>query len=111
MERTELRGHLAALNALDPWTRMVQHAVADAWVQGYEQAMREAIAELKADAAPVAAGTVDRLLHSRSWPDRRHAALEHLTDERRRSEVEAIVALACLGSMLPAPGPLSGAGQ
>jgi hypothetical protein len=87
MERTELREEFFAEVKNDPYTHAVTHHTATAWAMGYEQAL------------------LDNGLHEQrgrqTHSDRIDMALEWLTDARRKSQAQAIIALAYLGKAFP----------
>lgn len=82
MERTELRKAFFAEQRRDPYLSVVTHHVANAWVAGYEQALRD-----------------HGLDAGETHGDRVEKALEWLTEASRRSQVDVLVALAELGHL------------
>lgn len=91
MERTELREAFFAETRNDPYAHMIATMYADAWADGYEQALRDN--DL----------TEQRL--SKTYADRRTEAFERLTDARREAEVKMVVALAETGRLIGGPKP------
>lgn len=89
MEKTELRAQFFADSRADPYLHAVSHHVACAWADGYEQALRD--------------HGLDKERLRESHSDRVARAVEWLTDSRRRAQVEALVAFAALGKLLPRP--------
>lgn len=83
MEKTELRDQFFAEMRNDPYVHMLTRHVADMWAEGYEQALRDH----GLDEARVAESHCDRV-------DR---AVEWLTEDTRRREVETLVALSRMG--------------
>lgn len=90
MEPNELRSAFFAEVRGDPYLHLVTHHVAHAWAHGYEQALRDH------DIDPPA-----RQTHGENFD----AALEWLTEERRRSEADALVAFASLAKLMPPRAP------
>lgn len=91
MERTDLREQFFAEVRNDPYASAVLHHVAGAWVDGYEQALRDH-------------GMTDEWLR-KPYSQRLQDAVEHLTHRRNKAAAEAIIAFAELGRLL---GPLKG---
>lgn len=83
MKRTELREEFFAAYRTDPYVHAVTHHVASAWVDGYDQALRDH-------------GLTDERLR-KSHSERFEDAIEWLTEDRRKAQVQQIVALAELG--------------
>lgn len=86
MERTELREQFFADVRRDPYAHMVTHLVSDAWANGYEQALRD--------------HGLDEARARETHGDRVDRAIEWLTDARRKSYAQAIVALAEVGPLV-----------
>lgn len=119
MERTELRDAFFAEVHRDPYAHMLAYLYADVWADAYEQAIRDAVeavaAECSADEANVIASDGRRMsvpkelvdLGRRSHSDRRHDALEHLTEQQNLAAVRLAVALAQVGPLIP-PRPPEG---
>jgi HEPN domain-containing protein len=85
VDRTELREAFFAEVHTDPWTHALTDLYARAWVEGYEQALRDN------------GLTGERL--RKSYSERRGEAVEYLTDRKRQAEAEFLVAMAGLGKM------------
>lgn len=98
MERTELREAFFAETHRDPYTHMVAKLYADAWADGYEQALRDAAQQVDAEAAKQLTDMRLRKTHL----DRRNDAIEKATDTRAQAEAQMIVAMAAVGFRLGA---------
>jgi hypothetical protein len=90
MEKTEFREAFFAEAKTDPYTHMVTHHVASAWADGYEQALRD--------------HGLDEARQQQTHNERFEMALEWLTDAKRKSQAQAIMALATLAPLGPGPG-------
>lgn len=85
MDRTELREQFFAEAQRDPYLHAVTHHVAEAWAMGYEQALRD--------------HGLDEALMREPHSERRERALEWLTDAKRESQAQALIAFASLGRL------------
>jgi len=115
MERTELREQFFAEVHRDPYAHLILHHVAEAWVDGYEQAMRDSVRVLAVPCGHDEANVVgadgnharapQALIDLIDEPYReRHAqAIARLTDRRTKAAAEAIIALAALGPLVGGP--------
>jgi hypothetical protein len=95
MERTPLREEFFRRANDDPYLSLVQKFWAEAWVAGYERALRDAITEV---AYPRESNEIEEFRHSKSHRERINMALEDLTEDRRQAE-EA-VSLAMIGTKM-----------
>lgn len=95
MERTPLREEFFRRASEDPYLSMIQKMWADAWVSGYEKALRDVITHVE---HPREAHEVEEFRHSRSYQDRVADALEFLTATEQRAE--ELIALAVLGTKM-----------
>lgn len=86
MEKTELREQFFAEVRLDPYTHMLVRHASEMWAEGYEQALRDH-------------GLEDVRLRE-SHRDRVDRAVKWLTEDKRKREVEAIIALSAVGMSL-----------
>lgn len=89
MERTELREAFFADVRRDPYAHMVTHLVADAWANGYEQALRD--------------HGLEEARRKETHGDRHHRAVEWLTDARNKAQAQALIAFAEVGKLLGEP--------
>jgi hypothetical protein len=89
MERTELREQFFAETQRDPYTRMILHYVANAWADGYEQALRDN-------------GLTEQKLR-KSHTERVNDAVEHLTEQSKQAQAQAIIAMAAVGPLIGVP--------
>jgi len=87
MERTELREEFFADAKTDPWLHALTHHMANAWANGYEQALRDH-------------GLTDERLRE-PHSERVEMALEWMTDARHKSQAQMLVAMANVGKLLP----------
>jgi hypothetical protein len=86
MEKTELREQFFAEVRSDPYAHMLTRHVTEMWAEGYEQALRD--------------HGLDEQRVRESHRDRVDRAVEWLTEDRRRRDVESIIALSQLGVSL-----------
>lgn len=91
MEKTELREQFFAEAKTDPYTHAVTHHMANAWAEGYEQALRD--------------NGLDEARLRESHSDRVNRALEWMTDARQKAQAQAIIAFAELGKLMPKGWP------
>ena len=89
MERTELREQFFAEVHRDPYAHLILHHVAEAWVDGYEQALRDN-------------GLTDEWFR-KSRRDHHQNAIDRLTADRNKAAAEAIIALADIGRLIGVP--------
>lgn len=101
MERTEHREQFFAHAMNDPYTHILMNQWADAWVLGYEAAMKEFVDQLKTAGEERAALDTWNHFHEKSRSEWRTDALALLTEQKSKSEAEAMIALATLGPLLP----------
>ena len=95
MERTELREEFFKLIREDPYLAVVERTWARAWVDGYEQALRDVVVLVD---PPREAHEIEEFSYSKTYGERLEDARAFLTDTRSRAE--EIVALAMLGSKM-----------
>lgn len=95
MERTPLREEFFRRASEDPYLSMIQKMWADAWVSGYEEALRDVITQV---AHPREGHEIEGFRLSRSYQERVADALEYLTTTEQRAE--ALIALAALGTKM-----------
>jgi len=82
MKHTELREQFRAAVKLDPWMHALTHHTANAWAMGYEQALVD--------------NGLDEERLTKRHSDRVEMALEWMTDDRRKAQAQALIALAAL---------------
>lgn len=79
----------------DPYLAVVERTWARAWVDGYEQALRDVVVLVD---PPREAHEIEEFSYSKTYGERLEDARAFLTDTRSRAE--EIVALAMLGSKM-----------
>ncbi len=82
MDRTELREQFFAEVRSDPYVAMILRHLEEAWAMGYEQALVD--------------HGLDEARYRETHSDRVDRAIEWMTDDRRKREVEAVIALSQL---------------
>jgi hypothetical protein len=87
MEKTELREQFFAAARSDPYVHAVMNHAANAWAEGYEQALRDN-------------GLTEQRLRE-SHHDRVNRALDWMTDARNKAQAQAIIAFAEIGKLMP----------
>ncbi len=96
MEKTELREQFFAEIRDDPYAHMATQWYAQAWADGYEQALQDVSEKLDSDERVV----VNEIKYRKSNSDRRHDAIEYLTEAQRKAETQMIIAMAQVGSLI-----------
>lgn len=104
MERTDLREQFFAETLHDPYAHMVAELSSRAWAMGYDQALRDAAAQL-AERGLAGQSILDRFRTAKDFHDRCRDGIEYLTDQRRKAEAQAIIAMAAVGKRLHAGWP------
>lgn len=101
MERTELREQFFAEALRNPYMQMVEHLYAQAWADGYREALREAAEELD-EVGTYGSVVVERLRHRHTLAELEQKGIARATEEGRKAEAEKIVALGQIGAKLGA---------
>jgi hypothetical protein len=86
MNKTDLRDAFFEEVKSDPYAHMITRMCANMWAYGYRQAQRD-----------------NNVLEDESFDDIYHNAIEWITHDKKKAEVEAIIAMAQIGSQLNLP--------
>lgn len=95
MERTVLREAFFAETHRDPFAHMVTRMYAQAWADGYEQALRDAADAL----GPGGRVVVEDMRLRKSFSERQDDAVERLTSDKREAEARMVIAMADFGRL------------
>lgn len=99
MEPTDLRKQFFAETLHDPYAHMVADLTSRAWAMGYDQALRDAAAQL-AERGLAGQSILDRFRMAKDFHERCRDGIEYLTDHRREAQAQAILAMAGVGRRL-----------
>ena|ERR1700691_770403 len=100
MDDTELRQAFFAEVVQHPYSHMLARMWSEAWVLGYEKALKDVPEEVP---APRGIEEVEAFRYSRSHSERMADAAEYLTESKNRTETEYLMALAAIGERLENP--------